>query len=166
MPRTKPKPSEIALQNKTDFIPPIVARYPQLIRSIVYPDTKDLRVSEDKSRKRKLRIAMVEGDLVDVALSWHDSNCSSGLVEDAPGIIGSSIPIVCAANDNRAGGEWETNIVAPEECLSRRSTLVQALTTPYETSYDKSPYPMNARSGIYSPSVGIVITLAPVHYTN
>lgn len=161
MPQTKPQPSEVALETKTVLIPRIVQMYPQLTSSMAYPDTKTMQASVNKS-KRKLLVAVIEGDPVDIALDWHDSNRGGDLQEYASGITGSPIPIVCAANEKRAGGDWETNVVAPEECLSRRSTLVKVLSTPCETSNNESHYPMDARSGIYSPSVGKVITIVPI----
>ena len=154
MPQTKSKPSEIAAEAKRLYIPHIIQTYPQFpARSTAFADTTKLRISPNIGLKRKLRIAVIEGDPVDVALDWHDSNCK----DDPTGstdIAGSSIPIVCMANEKRAGGEWESSTIAPEECLCRRSTLVQALTTPCSASTHVPHYPMRTTSGIYSPSVG------------
>lgn len=157
MPQTKSKPSEIAGEAKRLYIPHIIQTCPQFpARSMAYPDTTKMRLPSNAGTRRKLRIAIIEGDPVDVALDWHDSNC-----RDTPtgstaksNIAGASIPVVCMANEKRAGGEWESSTMAPEECLCRRSTLVQALTNPSAASNSGPHYPMRTTSGIYSPSVG------------
>ena len=157
MPQTKSKPSEIAAEAKRLYIPHILQTYPQFpARSTAYPDTAKLRIPSNQNAQRKLRIAVIEGDPVDVALDWHDSNCretTDGSI-DKSSIAGGSIPVVCMANEKRAGGEWESSTIAPEECLCRRSTLVQALATPSAPSNYGPHYPMRTTSGIYSPSIG------------
>ena len=157
MPQTKSKPSEIAAEAKRLYIPHIIQTCPQFpARSMAYSDTTKTRVSAKSGKKRKLLVAVIEGDPVDVALEWHDSNCRetpTGSTSKST-IAGSSIPVVCMANERRPGGEWESSTIAPEECLCRRSTLVQALATPTAASSSGPHYPMRATGGIYSPSVG------------
>ena len=158
MPQTKSKPSEIAAEAKRLYIPHVIQTYPQFpARSMAYSDTTKLRISSSAEYIRKLRVAVIDGDPVDVALDWHDSNCKetpTGSIGKST-IAGASIPVVCMANERRAGGEWESSTIAPEECLCRRSTLVQALTTPCASSNHGPHYPMRTTSGIYSPSVGV-----------
>jgi hypothetical protein len=45
-----------------------------------------------------LILAMIEGDPVDVALSWATTNEKEG-----------EIPIISMANDKRPGGDWEAS---------------------------------------------------------
>lgn len=157
MPQAKPKPSDIAAEAKRLYIPHIAHTLPQFpARSTTYPESSKLRVTAQPGMKRKLRVAVIEGDPVDVALDWHDSNCKDTAIGSTSKstIAGGSIPVVSMANEKRAGGDWETGLIAPEECLCRRSTLVQALTTPCSSSTQTAHYPMRNTGGIYSPSVG------------
>ena len=90
----------------------------------------------------------MEGDPVNYALGWYqsavsaDSNCRR-------------IPVVNVANEKRAGGDWESGLMAPEECFARRSNLVHALTMPWNAQLgkDENFYPIPQRGGIYSPEV-------------
>jgi len=162
MPQIKSKPSEIAGDAKRLYIPHCAHAYPQFpARSIVYTDSSKLRLSRSNSG-RKLRVAVIEGDPVDVALSWHDSNCKDTAAGSTSrsGIAGGSIPVVNMANEKRAGGDWESGLIAPEECLCRRSTLSHALTTPSSSTPKAPHYPIRTAGGIYSPSVGKQISVA------
>ena len=163
MPHGKSKPSDIAAEAKRLYIPHIVQAYPQFpARSASYPDTSKLRVTTPNPGRR-LRVAVLEGDPVDVALDWHDSNCKDTADGSASksSISGSSIPVVSMANEKRPGGDWESSTIAPEEGLCRRSTLVQALITPSSTSSPGPSYPLRATGGIYSPSIGIYRLIFP-----
>lgn len=160
MPHAKSKPSDIAAEAKRLYIPHILQTYPQFpARSMAYPNTDKLRVTK-ASPGLRLRIAVIEGDPVDVALDWHDSNCKDTAAGSTSksNVSGSSIPVVSMANEKRPGGDWESSTIAPEECLCRRSTLVQALVTPSSTSSPGPHYPLRATGGIYSPSVGKFVT--------
>ena len=153
MPQTKSKPSEIAAEAKRLYIPYIANAYPQFpARSTVFPDSSKLK-GPNRAGEKKLRVAVIDGDPVDVALDWHDSNFVAGSTSKAS-MAGSSIPVVSMANEKRAGGDWESGLIAPEECLCRRSTLAQALTTPCSNSPKIPHYPIRTNGGIYSPSVG------------
>lgn len=102
-------------------------------------------------------IAFYDRDPVDLALDWADG--------DKP------VPVILPANEKRAGGDWEAGdynslvneraltdvpkgVMSPEECLCRRSNLYATLTTPGEGSSTSSNYPIPAKSGIYSETVG------------
>ncbi|KAL9124209.1 MAG: hypothetical protein Q9217_006438 [Psora testacea] len=155
MPQAKSKPSDIAAEAKRLYIPHVAHTYPQFpARSTLYPDSSKLKGAPRASGK-KLRVAVIEGDPVDVALDWHDSNCKDSAAGSTSksNIAGSSIPVVSMANEKRAGGDWESGLIAPEECLCRRSTLSQALTTPCSSSPKGPHYPIRTTGGIYSPSV-------------
>ncbi|KAF2087226.1 hypothetical protein K490DRAFT_42602 [Saccharata proteae CBS 121410] len=151
MPQARPKPSEIAAEAKRTYIPYIERMMPEYpVRSVLYPDTSAMRVSpEDKSRQR-LRVAVIDGDPVDVALDWYRYVRQNGIVHGKA----KAIPVVNMANEKRAGGDWESGLLAPEECFARRSNLVHALVTPW-TQYHTSDshYPIPQKGGIYSPNV-------------
>ena len=153
MPQAKVKPSDIAAEAKRLYIPHVAQYYPNFPAvSTSYSDTNNLK-GIARSCCEKLRVAVIDGDPVDVALDWHDANCK----ESSPSIsslAGSSIPIVNMANERRPGGDWESGLIAPEECLCRRSTLAQALITPDSSSPKASHYPIRTSGGIYSHSVG------------
>ena len=63
--------------------------------------------------------------------------------------------VVNVANEKRAGGDWESGLIAPEECFARRSNLVHALTMPWNAQLGREEnfYPIPQRGGIYSPEV-------------
>lgn len=156
MPQARSKPSDIAAEAKRLYIPHIAHTYPQFpARSMSYPDSSKLRASLKGVSACKLRVAVIAGDPVDVALDWHDTNCKDTAAgsTSSSGIAGSKIPVVNMANEKRPGGDWESGLIAPEECFCRRSTLAQALITPCASS--KAPhYPIRTTGGIYSSSVG------------
>ena len=155
MPQAKPKPSDIAAEAKRLYIPRLDKELPDKpARSIFYPDSSKLRISPETHLKRKLRIAIIDGDPVDVALGWHDYNSKSGSPGASQHAYG-PIPIVNMANEKRAGGDWESGLMAPEECLCRRSNLVPALKTLYSSNSYTSHYPIPTTGGIYSPHVGM-----------
>lgn len=171
MPAAKPRPSDIAAEAKRLYLPHVARHHPQFpARSIAYSDAAKLLqrrpslVSNTSStgtsygegpRSRKLRLAVIDGDPIDVALDWHDSNCSDSASGSTArsSVAGSTIPVVNPANEKRAGGDWETGLMAPEECLCRRSTLAAALVNPF-ASTNAAHYPIRQTGGIYSPSVG------------
>lgn len=43
---------------------------------------------------------MTQGDPVDVALGWASQSAPNG----------TGVPFICAANDKRPGGDWETGV--------------------------------------------------------
>ena len=157
MPPLKPKPSEIAAEAKRTYLPYINQNFPQYpTRSFLHPDSEQLRITTNTSYSKRPSVAVIDGDPVDVALDWYEverrtrahSSSSDHLREDL------RIPIVNMANERRAGGDWESGLMAPEENLCRRSNLVQCLTTPWSTSGNSSNYPIPTKGGIYSPYVG------------
>jgi hypothetical protein len=78
---------------------------------------------------------------VDVALDWAPT-------EEVP------IPVIMPANDKRPGGDWESGVMSPEECLCRRSNLFAAITTVAEGNSAPSNYPLPPKAGIFSENVG------------
>ncbi|KAL8932608.1 MAG: hypothetical protein Q9211_006221, partial [Gyalolechia sp. 1 TL-2023] len=149
----KPKPSDIAIEAKKYYFAQAEKRCPNLpARSLFYPDTSRLLIQPGTVPRQKLRVAVIDGDPLDVALDWHDYNQKSGSQGTShPGH--EAIPMVNMANEKRAGGDWESGLMAPEESLCRRSNLVQALTTPWQRNSHLSHYPIPEDGGIYSPHV-------------
>ena len=151
MPQSRPKPSEIAAEAKRTYMPHVATHY---IRnpttSYLYPDGSAIKISSDKRSPQRLRVAVVEGDPVDYALGWYQY-----LLESSGRHSTKRIPVVNMANEKRAGGDWESGLMAPEECFARRSNLVHALTMPWNTQMgrDDGFYPIPQRGGIYSPEV-------------
>ena len=158
MRQTKLKPSDIAAEAKRTYIPYIDQKLPQFpTKSLLHPDTTKLRIpSSDKSSSKRPRVAVIDGDPIDVALDWHEYNCRnssrSNAARDHP--AEPCIPVVNMANEKRAGGDWESGLIAQEENLCRRSNLVHCLTTPWTTSTQNPNYPIPTKGGIYSPNVG------------
>ena len=153
MPPAKLKPSDIAAEAKRTYIPYIEQRFPQYpVKSYLYPDSSKLRLTPTNGQSRRLRVAVIDGDPIDVALDWNEYNQqgSSQLTGNAPTESG-PIPVVSMANEKRAGGDWESGLIAPEECLCRRSNLVHTLSMP---ACQVSHYPIPTTGGIYSPHVG------------
>ncbi|KAF2760685.1 hypothetical protein EJ05DRAFT_239834 [Pseudovirgaria hyperparasitica] len=150
MPPARSRPSEVAVEAKRVYHPYIDREMPECpARSVMIPDSSQIPVADDRRACQRLRVAVIDGDPIDVALDWylHASRDSARL--EPP-----KIPVVNMANEKRAGGDWESGHMAPEECFSRRSNLVQALVTPFEYPSPSTPhYPIPHRGGIYSPSV-------------
>ena len=154
MPQAKAKPSEIASEAKKQYTPYIQAQYPQFPPvSISYTDSSKLRLTSRAGSGNKLRVAVIDGDPVDVALDWHDSNIGEKGTPRSSKQAG-AIPVVNMANEKRPGGDWESGLIAPEECLCRRSNLAKVLTTPSTLSAQVPHYPIRTTGGIYSPYVG------------
>jgi uncharacterized protein (TIGR02452 family) len=149
MPHSRPKPSEIAAEAKRLYIPYCERSIPQYTAySVLYDDSQRIPVSSDRRTSRWPRVTVMNGDPADVALGWYEYNLKNGQDE--------SVAIVNMANEKRAGGDWESGLMAPEECLARRSNLVRALTTPWQQS-SASHYPIPQRGGIYTPQVGMYV---------
>ena len=154
MPQAKPKPSDIAAEAKRIYFSQVEKRCPNLpARSYFYPDASRVSIRPGTLPKQKLRVAVIDGDPLDVALDWHEYNQRSGS-QSIPQPGHEAIPVVNMANEKRAGGDWESGLMAPEESLCRRSNLVQALKTPLQRNPPVSHYPIPTTGGIYSPHVG------------
>ena len=154
MPQAKAKPSEIASEAKKTYTPYIQSQLPQFPPvSISYPDSSKFHINPPLDCGRKLRVAVISGDPVDAALDWDESNYKANGSSKQLG----AIPVVNMANEKRAGGDWESGLIAPEECLCRRSNLAKVLTTPAHASSETSHYPIRTTGGIYSPHVGTLL---------
>ncbi|MCJ1392415.1 hypothetical protein MMC18_005282 [Xylographa bjoerkii] len=158
MPTLKPKPSEIAAEAKRTYIPYIEQHYPQYpSKSFLHLDSSLMRLSPGKSSpQRRLRVAVINGDPIDVALDWHDYDRGTSAREGASSRHGQEatpIPVVNMANEKRPGGDWESGVLAPEENMCRRSNLVHCLNSTWTASLGSSNYPIPTTGGIYSPYV-------------
>jgi hypothetical protein len=145
------KVSDIVAEAKRHYIPYITRYLWDNQRSgltsgtEVYADTEELDMTDCEKMGNRPLVAVVEGDLVDVALQWQShSSCTGG-----------SCPVVNMANANKPGGDWETVTNGPEESIARRSNLAQALKTPLGEYHPTSAnYPIPDAGGLYSPCVG------------
>ncbi|MCJ1282780.1 hypothetical protein MMC26_002106 [Xylographa opegraphella] len=101
-----------------------------------------MRISPGKSSpQRRLRVAVINGDPIDVALDWHEydrSTCPKEGVSSHQGQEEMPIPVVNMANEKRPGGDWESGVLAPEENMC---------------AIGSSNYPIPTTGGIYSPYV-------------
>ncbi|KAF1817652.1 hypothetical protein P152DRAFT_25736 [Eremomyces bilateralis CBS 781.70] len=163
MPHSRPKPSEIAAEAKKHYIPWLNAHFDQYpARSFFISDGATFAVSPSKRNHWNLSIAVVDGDPVDAALVLYQHNAAQ---EALKGKQASLIPVINTANERRPGGDWESGIMAPEECLARRSNLVKALVTAWSGHGAESKhYPIPPRGGLYSPSI-MVFRNGPDQYT-
>ena len=146
---SRPKPSEIAAEAKRVWMPYIWKNYIRDSKtSYLYGDATQIRINVDKRSSQRTRVAVMEGDPVTYALGWYQSVASAD--PDCK-----RIPVVNVANEKRAGGDWESGLMAPEECFARRSNLVHALTMPWNAQLGREEnfYPIPQKGGIYSPQV-------------
>lgn len=159
MPPPKPRPSEVAAEAKRTYLPWIEQNYPHLVaRSFLHNESTSLQVPPNSGVQKRLRVAIIDGDPVDVALDWYEANklnAPPSAFAGAPEAECPRIPVVNMANEKRAGGDWESGLMAPEECFCRRSNLVSALTRPWDERYDAPHYPLPQTGGLYSPNVGM-----------
>ncbi|TQN65006.1 hypothetical protein CSHISOI_10420 [Colletotrichum shisoi] len=147
MPSSKPlkiKPSEVAADTKKKLIPEVNRHFREEWPpySILYsqpllqlPLSRPSFISSDLPK-----FYVVHSDPVDCALGWAQTE-------------GVRIPFICAANEKRPGGDWETGVVGYEERLCRRSNLSATLATPHPDAYMATNYPIPMEGAIYSPDV-------------
>ena len=159
MPGSKPKPSEIAVEAKRTYIPYIEQRYPDLpARSFAYADVEEISSPGDELRSsKKLRVAVIDGDAVDIALKWNQEEARTRAQDPKRRVAPQElrIPLVLPVDEKRAGGDWESGSMAPEENLSRRSNLVHCLSRNRPASSEsEAAYPIPSKGGFYSPHVG------------
>ena len=152
MPQPKLKPSEVATEAKKKYFPYISRIMPQYpLRTYLHPDSCLIPVAKERRSRQRTRVAIIDGDPVDVAIDWYET-----LIRDDPNDTTlQSVPIINMANEKRPGGDWESGLIAPEECLARRSTLMAALLSSWNLSNSVQPYhPLPPSGGLYSPHIG------------
>ncbi|KAK3319925.1 hypothetical protein B0T19DRAFT_467840 [Cercophora scortea] len=140
---SKPKPSEVAAEAKKHFIPLIRNEYASKWNPMSYIYEQPLAQITFLERPLDVsppQFTVTYGDPVDYALAWAAQ-------AQAP------IPFICAANDKRPGGDWETGVVGYEERLCRRSTLSANLATPGPGVRTVDHYPIRSSAAILSHDV-------------
>ncbi|RKF58904.1 hypothetical protein OnM2_064024 [Erysiphe neolycopersici] len=152
MPKTKSRGAIIAHEAKNKYIPHI-----QKYFGSVWPPTSHLCYSESiiaspPLRPLQCRFAFFEKDAVDLALNWAEDP------EDPR-----PVPVIMPANERKPGGDWESSVMLPEECLCRRSNLSATLATPAVGNAAKHNYPIPSRAGIYSANV-VIFRSGPERY--
>ncbi|KAI9666310.1 MAG: hypothetical protein M1821_004245 [Bathelium mastoideum] len=162
MPSPKPRAAEVATEAKKTFIPYIertMPSYPAV--STIHPAPVQPKHDSKIDRSKRLRVAVIDGDPVDVALDWYEYTYKDASSRsNAP----RRVPVINMANEKRPGGDWESGAMAPEECFARRSNLVLALS---RASNGRNPtsldhYPLPQTGGLYSQVV--VFRDGPEHY--
>lgn len=142
---SKPKASEVAAETKKYYIPLIRKNYASSWPTMSYlyhQPLQQLAVPRPESLATPT-FHVTCGDPVDFALHM-------AATETARTGQNVRVPFVCAANEKRPGGDWETGVVGYEERLCRRSTLSAALSTPGPGSSVGSNYPIPCEGGVMS----------------
>ncbi|KAH6872014.1 hypothetical protein B0T10DRAFT_553227 [Thelonectria olida] len=144
------RPSEVAAETKKNFIPLIKKSYGKMFPPYSYlyrqPITQ-LTIQRPKASTHPPRFRIEVGDPVMKALSYASSDSQTNEAIGEPRV---RIPFICAANERRAGGDWETGCMGYEEKLCRRSNLSATLNTPWPGSPEASNYPIPLQGGILS----------------
>ncbi|RPA72848.1 hypothetical protein BJ508DRAFT_231469 [Ascobolus immersus RN42] len=119
------------------------------------------------NNQEPIRVAIVEGDIIDVAVDWQSYRTFGKGHKDLPaprcwrqhGTSGldkrSRVLLLNAADDRSPGGEWIEGTLGPEEELARRSNLVKTLDTAVKLKGTHEQYTIPRFGGIYSPAVTI-----------
>lgn len=142
--KSKPKPAEVAAETKKQMIPIIRNKYAHInISSVIYHHPFD----EINFQNRPMDLSppqfyVYPGDPADGATNWARE-------------AGVLVPLICPANDQRPGGDWETGAAGYEERLCRRSTLSATLATPGPGSRVDCHYPIPMYGVVVSPDVVI-----------
>ena len=113
----------------------------------VHVETSALAETSKEGERQRPRIAVIQGDPIDVALDWSRQSALQGDRLDLP------IPALCMANEKTPGGQWRDAKFAPEECLFRRSNLSRVFQKPEYLGDPTNIYPLAAKAGIYIRSV-------------
>ncbi|KAG6003075.1 hypothetical protein E4U43_000973 [Claviceps pusilla] len=147
------KPSEIAADTKRNFIPLINANYAELFPpfSFLYRQpTTELEISRHNLSTRPPVFRVEVGDPVMAAISYAAADTQASEARGGPRV---RIPFICAANERRPGGDWETGCSGYEEKLCRRSNLSATLSSPWPNTHVESNYPIPTTGGILSDAV-------------
>lgn len=146
------KPSEVAADTKRNFIPMVNANYAEMFPpySILYPQPAELIITRRHLGTRPPVFRIEEGDPVMTAISYAATDSQS---HEAAGGCRVRIPFICAANERRPGGDWETGCSGYEEKLCRRSNLSATLSSPWPNTQVSSNYPIPSAGCILSDAV-------------
>lgn len=147
------KPSEVAADTKRNFIPLLNASYADNFPpySILYRQPcLQLPVTRRGQSTRPPFFRVEHGDPVMRALYYAAMDTQTSEESGGHRI---RIPFICAANERRPGGDWETGSTGYEEKLCRRSNLSATLATPLPQTGEESNYPIPLTGGIFSDAV-------------
>ncbi|KAG6022567.1 hypothetical protein E4U41_002232 [Claviceps citrina] len=147
------KPSEIAADTKRNFIPLVNANYAEMFPpfSFLYKQpTTELEIPRRNLSTRPPVIRVEAGDPVMAAISYAAADSQASEAMGGPRV---RIPFICAANERRPGGDWETSCSGYEEKLCRRSNLSATLSSPWPETQVVSNYPIPSTGGILSDAV-------------
>jgi uncharacterized protein (TIGR02452 family) len=147
------RPSEIAADTKKNFIPLLKAHYAEMFPpySVLYRHpAQQLPIQKRTLSTRPPVFRLEVGDPVMRAIYYGAVDSQSSMASGGDKI---RIPFICAANERRAGGDWETGCAGYEEKLCRRSNLSATLSSPWPDAPETSNYPIPSAGGILSDSV-------------
>ncbi|KAK5995516.1 hypothetical protein PT974_03925 [Cladobotryum mycophilum] len=150
---SKVRPSEVAADTKRNFIPLIKANYAEVFPpySVLYRHpTAQLDIQRRKASTRPPAFRIEFGDPVRQAICYGAMDTQASEAAGGPRV---RVPFICAANDRRPGGDWETGCAGYEEKLCRRSNLSATLGSPWPNAGETSNYPIPSVGGILSDSV-------------
>ncbi|KAG9251157.1 uncharacterized protein F5Z01DRAFT_683442 [Emericellopsis atlantica] len=150
---SKVRPSEVAADTKKNFIPMVSAHYAKQFPpySILYAHpTRDLEIPRLTLSTKPPVFSIVAGDPVTQALNCGALDSQESQGQGGPRV---RVPFICAANDRRPGGDWETGCSGYEEKLCRRSNLSATLSSPLPDTGVVTNYPIPSMGGILSDSV-------------
>ena len=143
------RPSDVAAETKKTFIPTIRTNFADTYPtySILYrAAAKDL-IIDPASTVQVPEFFVEVGDPVSQAIYYAAAGQNGATEPEA------RIPFLCAANERRPGGDWETGCSGYEETLCRRSNLAATLSTAHPQMPQDSHYPIPSSGGILSNSV-------------
>lgn len=140
----------MAADTKRSLIPQVNSHYAQQFPpySTLYVSPRELPIQRALSTRPPTFI-IEHGDPVQRAIEYRHMFTESN--QQATGhTISLRLPFICAANDRRPGGDWETGCSGYEETLCRRSNLSATL----RYSWEGAPnYPIPLDGGILSDHV-------------
>ncbi|ORY60774.1 uncharacterized protein BCR38DRAFT_411891 [Pseudomassariella vexata] len=142
MPSHKPKAAEVASETKRNYIPLIKNDYASVWPTHSYLFRNPLEQNLLSNIPHDLapsppHFSVYNNDPVDFTIEWER-------------LRERRIPFICAANDKRPGGDWETGVVGYEERFCRRSNLSATLSTPGPESLEECNYPIPSEGGVFS----------------
>lgn len=112
--------------------------------------TTDLKVPRLTLSTRPPMFRVEAGDPVSAAISYGIMDSQASEAKGGPRV---RIPFICAANERRPGGDWETGCAGYEEKLCRRSNLSATLGSPWPNSEVATNYPIPSDACIISDKV-------------
>lgn len=146
------RPSEVAADTKRNFIPLVNANFAEMFPpySVLYArPTEDLEIQRHTLSTRPPTFVMETGDPVSRAIYYGMAETETSEAAGGPRI---RVPFICAANERRPGGDWETGCSGYEEKLCRRSNLSATLSTPWPNTVPNN-YPIPSEGVVLSDSV-------------